>query len=156
MLPYYVKDLCNAIMQMEESNMCFLLSVAPGPPYLVTLEDGGNDTSLTVTWAPPTTGDALTSYNVSINDSIGTSWIMPHDGSPSYIHTFAGLTSNTLYSVTVVAINCAGSTGVTVNNYTCKEFEFKCFLLLTWFYLSCQTACVSVLNETLLLLFTMM
>ena len=76
--------------------------------------------SLTVTWAPPTTGDAPTSYNVSINDSIGTSWITPHDGSPSYIHMFAGLTSNTLYSITVVAINCAGRTGVTVDNYTRK------------------------------------
>ena len=27
------------------------------------------------------------------------------------------------------AINCAGSTGTTVNNYTRKELELKCFVL---------------------------
>ena len=85
-----------------------------------------HDTSLTVTWAPPTSGGSPISYNVSINGSTGTTWSISHDGSSLM---FPGLTSNTLYSVTVVAINCAGSTGTTVNNYTRKELELKCFVL---------------------------
>ena len=104
----------------------FLTSVAPGSSNVITVV---HDTSLTVTWAPPTSGGSPTSYNVSINDSIGTPWIIPDDGSPSYTLMFPGLTSNTLYSVTLVAINCAGSTGITVNNYTRKKLELKCFVL---------------------------
>ena len=103
---------------------CFLLTVTPGPPNGVTLVDGGNDTSLTVTWAPPTSGGGPTNYIASINSSTGTTRIiMPHvNGSPSYTLMFSGLTSNTLYSVTVVAINCAGSSSnATLNNYTRKS-----------------------------------
>ena len=74
-----------------------------------------------MTWAPPTSGGSPTSYNVSINDIIGTTRSISHDGSPSYTLMFPGLTSNTLYSVTVVAINCAGSSSnATLNNYTRK------------------------------------
>ena len=118
----------------------FLLSVPPGSSNLTTMV---HDTNLTVTWAPPTSGGSPTSYNVSINGSTGTPWIIPDDGSPLYTLMFPGLTSNTLYSVTVVAINCAGSTGTTVNNYTRKELELKCFDLHGFICLV-KTAYVSV------------
>eukprot|EP00731_Ephydatia_muelleri_P011198 Em0006g92a len=38
------------------------------------------------------------------------------NGSPVYTHTFTGLVSDTLYTVSVVAINCAGSSNVTSND----------------------------------------
>ena len=72
-------------------------------------------------WAPPTTGGVPTSYNVSINDSSGTTVVIPDNGSPLYTHTFTGLASNIPYSISVVAINCAGNSNTaTVTNYTCK------------------------------------
>ena len=46
-------------------------------------------------------------YNVSINNSVNTLVPIPSTGAPQY--TFTGLTNNTVYSVSVVAINCAGS-----------------------------------------------
>eukprot|EP00731_Ephydatia_muelleri_P009702 Em0005g288a len=52
----------------------------------------------------PRTGFA---YNVSINDSVNTLVPIPSTGAPQY--TFTGLTNNTVYTVSVVAINCAGS-----------------------------------------------
>ena len=76
---------------------------------------------LTVAWAPPTTGGVPTSYNVSINDS-SSPVVIPDNGSSLYTHTFTGLTSDTLYTVSVVAINCAGtSNGVLTSRRTCKE-----------------------------------
>eukprot|EP00731_Ephydatia_muelleri_P006171 Em0003g419a len=56
---------------------------------------------------------------------------------------FPGLTSNTLYSVTMLAINYAGSTGTTVNNYTlalppsaingsCGQRGSSYYLNITW------------------------
>ena len=48
-----------------------------------------------------------TSYNVSINDCVNTLVPIPSTGAPQY--TFTGLTNNTVYTVSVVAINCAGS-----------------------------------------------
>ncbi|KAL5500508.1 hypothetical protein EMCRGX_G012083 [Ephydatia muelleri] len=60
---------------------------------------------LTVTWTPPTTGGAPTSCNVTINDS-SSPVVIADNGSPVYTHTFPGLVSDTLYTVSVVAINC--------------------------------------------------
>ena len=78
---------------------------APGSPSIVNNDIGPNQ--LTVTWTPPTTGGVPTSYNVSINNS-GSPVVIPHNGSSLYIHTFTGLISDTFYTVSVVAINCAG------------------------------------------------
>ena len=60
---------------------------------------------LTVTWTPPTTGGVPTSYNVTINDS-SSPVVIADNGSSVYTHTFTGLVSDTLYTVSVVAINC--------------------------------------------------
>ncbi|KAL5500563.1 hypothetical protein EMCRGX_G012148 [Ephydatia muelleri] len=67
---------------------------------------------LTVTWTPPTTGGAPTSYNVTINDS-SSPVVIADNGSSVYTHTFPGLVSDTLYTVSVVAINCAGASNGT-------------------------------------------
>ena len=67
---------------------------------------------LTVTWTPPPIGGVPTSYNVSMND-ISSPVVIPDTGSSLYTHTFTGLISDTLYTVSVVAINCAGTSSVT-------------------------------------------
>eukprot|EP00731_Ephydatia_muelleri_P011169 Em0006g63a len=73
---------------------------------------------LTVTWTPPTTGGVPTSYNVTINDS-SSPVVIGDNGSPVYTHTFTGLVSDTLYTVSVVAINCAGSSnGTSLTKWT--------------------------------------
>ena len=56
---------------------------------------------LTVTW---TSVPMATSYNVSINGS--TPIPLPANANT---YTFTGLTNNTVYTVSVVAINCAGN-----------------------------------------------
>ena len=66
---------------------------------------------LTVTWTPPTTGGVPTSYNVSINDS-SSPVVIPDNGSSLYTQTFTGLISDKLYTVSVVAINCAGTSNM--------------------------------------------
>ena len=89
-------------------------SVPPGPsritawaPPLTSPPD-----QLAVTWTPPTTGGIPTSYNVAINDSSPVV-VIADNGSPVYTHVFTGLISDTLYAVSVVAINCAGTSNVT-------------------------------------------
>ena len=65
-----------------------------------------------MTWTAPTTGGVPTSYSVTINDS-SSPVVIADNGSPVYTHTFTGLVSDTLYTVSVVAINCAGSSNRT-------------------------------------------
>eukprot|EP00731_Ephydatia_muelleri_P033176 Em0025g132a len=79
------------------------LASAPSAPTIISLISTYSD-QLTVTW---TSVPTATSYNVSINDSVNTLVPIPSTGAPQY--TFTGLTSNTVYTVSVVAINCAGS-----------------------------------------------
>ena len=95
------------------------LPASPGPVGTMVVRSPSVD-QLTVAWAPPTTGGVPTSYNVSINDS-SSPVIIPDNGSSLYTHTFTGLTSDTLYTVSVVAINCAGTSNVTsMPDLTCK------------------------------------
>ncbi|KAL5500193.1 hypothetical protein EMCRGX_G011710 [Ephydatia muelleri] len=74
-----------------------------------------NVDQLTVIWASPTIGVIPTSYNVTINDSTSPV-VIAANGSPVYTHTFTGLVSDTPYTVSVVAINCAGASNVTSQN----------------------------------------
>ena len=73
-----------------------------------------------MTWTPPTTGAVPTSYNVTINDS-SSPVVIADNGSPVYTHTFTGLVSDTLYTVSVVAINCAGSSNGTKGTGSCMS-----------------------------------
>ncbi|KAL5494336.1 hypothetical protein EMCRGX_G015649 [Ephydatia muelleri] len=79
------------------------LASAPSAPTITSQNSTYSD-QLTVTW---TSVPTATSYNVSINDSVNTLVPIPSTGAPQY--TFTGLTNNTVYTVSVVAINCAGS-----------------------------------------------
>ncbi|KAL5500744.1 hypothetical protein EMCRGX_G012343 [Ephydatia muelleri] len=85
----------------------------PGPVGNMTVTSPSVD-QLTVTWTPPTPDGVPTSYNVTINDS-SSPVVIADNGSPVYNHTFTGLVSDTLYTVSVVAINCAGSSNGTSN-----------------------------------------
>ena len=87
------------------------LPVSPGPVGNLRVSSTSVN-QLTVTWTPPTTGGVPTSYNVSINDS-SSPVVIPDNGSSLYTHAFTGLISDTLYTVSVVAINCAGTSSVT-------------------------------------------
>ena len=80
---------------------------------------------LTVTWTPPTTGGVPTSYNVSIND-IGSPVVIPDNGSSLYTHTFTGLISDTLYTISVVAINCVGISNKTSETESTGDLKHIC------------------------------
>ena len=96
------------------------LPASPGPVGNMTVTSPSVD-QLTVTWTPPTTGGVPTSYNVTINDS-SSPVVIADNGSPVYTHTFTELVSDTLYTVSMVAINCAGaSNAVQHHRRTCKE-----------------------------------
>ena len=95
-------------------------ALAPGPPSGVLLNSTG-ETSLALTWAPPTTGGSPVNYTLTINDSSSGHVVIPDNGSPVYNYAFTGLTSNTPYSVSVMASNDGGNGNKTVvNNCTCK------------------------------------
>ena len=97
------------------------ISASPGAVgTMVILINSLSVDQLTVAWAPPTTGGVPTSYNLSINDSSSPVVILDN-GSSLYTHTFTGLISDTLYTVSVVAINCAATSNVTsLSKLTCK------------------------------------
>eukprot|EP00731_Ephydatia_muelleri_P011186 Em0006g80a len=87
------------------------IMTSPGPVGNMAVTSPSVD-QLTVTWTPPTPDGVPTSYNVTINDS-SSPVVIADNGSPVYNHTFTGLVSDTLYTVSVVAINCAGSSNGT-------------------------------------------
>ena len=106
----------------KETAVMFLsiLTAPPSAPTITSLISTSSD-RLTVTW---TSVPTATSYNVSINDSANTLVSIPSTGAPQY--TITGLTNNTVYSVSVVAINCAGSSGAIASNSTGRcEFKFN-------------------------------
>ena len=97
--------LCFPILvQVNDKTHChFDIAAAPSAPTITSLISTYSD-QLTVTW---TSVPTATSYNVSINASVNTLVPIPSIGAPQY--SFTELTNNTVYTVSVVAINCAGS-----------------------------------------------
>ena len=87
---------------------------APGPP-MISVEQ--NCTDLKVRWVPSSTGDPPTSFGVLI-EGHGTKKLMIVGDGTSYL-PFSGLESDSLYTITVSAINCAGSNKVNKTVYTC-------------------------------------
>ena len=95
---------CLPTVQLNDKhNISFNAPAPPSDPTITSLISTYSD-QLTVTWTSVLTA---TSYSVSINDSVNTLVPIPSTGAPQY--TFTGLTNNTVYTVSVVAINCAGS-----------------------------------------------
>eukprot|EP00731_Ephydatia_muelleri_P009705 Em0005g291a len=78
------------------------LASPPSAPTITSLISTSSD-RLTVAWTSVRTA---TNYNVGINDSVIAAISID---SPSYTWICIGLTNNTVYTVSVVAINCAGS-----------------------------------------------
>ena len=95
----------------------------PNDPTITSLISTYPD-QLTVTW---TSVPTATSYYVSINDSINTMYSVLSIGAPQY--TFTGLTNNTDYIVSVVAINCAGSSSPATS--TGRTGETKACICMT-------------------------
>ena len=92
----------------------FDIAAAPSAPTITSLISTCSD-QLTVTWTSVLTA---TSYNVSANTLVP----IPSTGAPQY--TFTGLTNNTVYTVSVVAINCAGSSSPATRTGETKVFIF--------------------------------
>lgn len=89
-------------------NDTLIIQLASPPGSPTVLLNACNPKELILTWTTPTTGSASISYNVTINGSSSTV-VIPANGSPLHTHTFTKLMSDTLYTVAVVAINCAGA-----------------------------------------------
>lgn len=73
-----------------------------------------NPTELTVEWLPASNGDHPNTFNITIvskdsNNTSTTAAIIADENSHSYMHSFTGLTSDSTYTVSVISINCAGS-----------------------------------------------
>ena len=111
--------LCN-YTTFEPQLLCFhRTALTPGTLSYVLLTTTG-ESSLVLTWATSTMGGAPVNYTLTINDS-RSPVVIPDNGSPMFNYTFTGLTSNTMYSVSVMASNDGGNGNQTVvNNCTRK------------------------------------
>eukprot|EP00731_Ephydatia_muelleri_P033049 Em0025g5a len=109
-----LSNLMDIIFELHgQLNLALARAAPPSAPTITSLISTYSD-QLTVTW---TSVPTATSYSVSINDCVNTLVPIPSTGAPQY--TFTGLTNNTVYSVSVVAINCAGSSSpATMSNRT--------------------------------------
>ncbi|KAL5500689.1 hypothetical protein EMCRGX_G012284 [Ephydatia muelleri] len=99
-------------------NALLRVTASPGPVGNMAVTSTSVD-QLTVTWTPPTTGGVPTSYSVTINDSSNT--LVPIPTSGPLQHTFTNLTKDTLYTVSVLVINCAGSSNGTKGTGSCMS-----------------------------------
>ena len=111
-------DNCTACVQRYSYRThVFVYAVPPDAPNITAVYSLG-PTQLTVVWSPASTGSFPTSFSVSIsaNASLMSTAIV---GADERSHIFHGLVGGTTYTVSVVAINCAGNsspvnqTGVT-------------------------------------------
>jgi hypothetical protein len=82
---------------------------------MISLEQ--NCTDISVRWVPSSTGDLPISFGVLI-EGLGTRKLVSVGDGTSYL-PFSGLESDSLYTITVSAINCAGSNKVNKTVYTC-------------------------------------
>eukprot|EP00731_Ephydatia_muelleri_P006112 Em0003g360a len=81
-------------------------------PGNATMTTTVNDTTVSTIWTPPTMGGVPTSYNISINGR--NPIVIPANGSNgSLMYTYTGLESDTLYEVSLVIINCVGTSNAT-------------------------------------------
>ena len=103
--------------------LMYLFAAPPDAPY-ITAVYRLSPTQLTVVWSPASSGGPSTSFSISISAegvaSLMNTTIVGADGkSQEYSYTFTRLARGTTYTVSVVAINCAGNsnpvnhTGVT-------------------------------------------
>ena len=105
--------ICNSTTQ--QFTCTYLnVSVPPSAPNITSVTIIYSDQQ-SVTWISVPTA---TSYNVSINGSTPIS--LPANDNT---YTFTGLTNNTVYTVSVVAINCAGTSSAAMATRTSKSLS---------------------------------
>ena len=131
-----MRDQLGDLIPHSSSKYNFLCNIAapPSTPNITSLISTYSD-QLTVTW---TSVPTATSYNVNINDSANTK---SSTGAQQY--TFTGLTNNTVYTVSVVAINnCAESSSpATISNRTCKCASMHVLLTTPLHYIELWKYC---------------
>ena len=99
----------------------YLFAAPPDAPN-ITAVYRLSPTQLTVVWSPASSGGPSTSFSVSVSESANASSmstaIVGADGNRTkeYSYTFTRLARGTTYTVSVVAINCAGNSNPA--NYT--------------------------------------
>eukprot|EP00731_Ephydatia_muelleri_P010021 Em0005g607a len=99
----------NEILQYQH---VISITIPPGLP-LVTVRPMGS--GLVVSCTPGANGDPPTSYDITV-ESNSAHFITPSNGTVE--QNIPGLLPNTTYTVRVIAINCAGSSGVVAVNAT--------------------------------------
>ena len=77
-----------------------------------------NCNGLSVGWTPSSSAGPAISFHVHIQGH-GTDELVTVNEGTNYNLYFSGLESNTLYSITITAINCAGSNRVNTTVFTC-------------------------------------
>ena len=98
--PFYFNDQ-SAIDTNTYRIHHYLLSVPPISPSITSVKYLSDQ--IIIDWSNV---PMATSYNVSINDSFGSTIFLP---SSVNSQTFSNLAMNTAYNISVVAINCAGA-----------------------------------------------
>ena len=92
-----------------------IFSAPPGPPN-VTAQAIGPDMVL-VEVTPSPSGGLTTSYNVTISNSSYTTSPPVVMTNGSAMVTFTGLRNDSSYSISAVAINCAGNSSTSIQRY---------------------------------------
>ena len=93
---------CHALINQHLTSFPAL----PSAPTITSLISTNAD-QLTVTW---TSVPTATSYNIRIKGPVfGTGYSVLSIGAPQYMYSFTGLTNKTVYTVSVEAVSCAGS-----------------------------------------------
>eukprot|EP00731_Ephydatia_muelleri_P010027 Em0005g613a len=100
----------NEILQYQ--HIISITLISPSLP-LVTVHPMGN--GLVVSCTPGANGDPPTSYDITVEPN-GTHIVTASNGMVE--QNIPGLLPNTTYTVKVIAINCAGSSGVVIVNAT--------------------------------------
>eukprot|EP00731_Ephydatia_muelleri_P006149 Em0003g397a len=95
--------------ELDSKSITIIRNYIPGNTTMTTTV---SDTTVSMIWTPPTMGGVPTSYYISINSSYPI--VIPANGSDgSLMYTYTGLESDTLYEVSLVIINCVGTSNAT-------------------------------------------
>lgn len=102
----------GAAGQLSETMPAPAPPTAPGAPYPAQVTaDATTGTTAHVTWTAPTTngGASITGYSVSVSPATGVSGCSAVTGALTLACDLSGLTLGTTYTVTVAAVNSAGT-----------------------------------------------
>lgn len=125
-LVYFViqKIVSSVHIHLGNPYKLFLILFAAPPVDPMITEVLTSTNALTVTWITPTIDGSNTSYNISISGSNVSVNINTSASQMVYAYTFEGLISDTIYTILIIAINCAGVNNRTeISRQTCKYFK---------------------------------